>query len=218
VDASREPSWLLVSWQTKGTATDCRIKISAVNPRAAPREASVPPVASGATAPSAGQPKTPTQWQHLLRMLPFPSHGLFLRQVRHHVSTPVLHHPVDDVDQAAHHAHQSLLLGFAFLDLPLVVVVEHGVTGLSRHFRHLHLLDGQKVEDAVQFPIALFVLLVLALASRTEPHRRDACEPRQLVGVAEALDVADVGDERRRRHICQYPVLQITKVKMRKMY
>jgi len=48
-------------------------------------------------------------------MLPLPSHGLFFWQVRHHVGRPMLHHAVDDVDQAAHHAHQRLLLG-----LPLV--------------------------------------------------------------------------------------------------
>ena len=123
-----------------------------------------------------------------MRMLPLSSNGLFLRQVRHHVGRPVLHHSVDDVDQAAHDAHQGLPLGLAFGDLPLVVVVEHRVAGFFRYLGHLHLLDGQEVEDAVQLPVTLFALLVLALASRTEPHRRDAREPRQLVGAEGYFD------------------------------
>ena len=105
-------------------------------------------------------------------MLPLPSHGLFLRQLRHHVGRPVLHHPVDDVDQSAHDAHQRLLLGLALGDFPVVVVVEHWVAGLFRHLGHLHLLDGQEVEDAVQLPIALLALLVFTLASLSALPKR----------------------------------------------
>jgi len=46
-----------------------------------------------------------------------------------------------------HDANQRLLFGFALGDLPVVVVVEHGVAELSRHLRHLHLLDGQEIKN-----------------------------------------------------------------------
>jgi len=64
-------------------------------------------------------------------MLPLLSNSLFFGQLRHDVSRPVLHHPVDEVEKAAHDAHQRLLLGLTLLDIPQVVTVEYGIAGLS---------------------------------------------------------------------------------------
>ena len=100
-------------------------------------------------APVGQQHRRPTQWQHLSRLLPLPSNSLFLRQVRHDVSRPVLQHSVDDVDQTAYDAHQRLFLGFAVLDFSMVVVVEYGVAGTARYLGHLHLLMAKKGENGV---------------------------------------------------------------------
>ena len=83
-------------------------------------------------------------------MLPLPSNGLVGGKLRHGVGRPVLHYPVDDVDQAAHDTYQRLLFGFPLLDLPLVVVVEHGVAEFFRDLRHLHLHIGGRVDLQVK--------------------------------------------------------------------
>jgi hypothetical protein len=81
----------------------------------------------------------------------------------------MLQHPVDDVDQAAHHAHQGLFLGLALGDLPVVVIVENRIAGLLRHFGHLHLLDGQEIEDAVQLRQPRMGLVPAALGTARRP-------------------------------------------------
>lgn len=117
VATSRKPMRYIVFKQTKGPRTDSRILVLQPVSFSTPSEASVRPERQRRFCRNCRFLRTITQKTNTvaasLRMLPLPSHGLFFLQYRHHVGSPVLHHVIDDVDQAAHDVHQRLLLGLA---------------------------------------------------------------------------------------------------------